>query len=253
METYDPVASEYVRHRRPDARIARAIRRALGDIRTLLNVGAGAGSYEPGDVEVIGVEPSLEMSLRRPEGMGRVVEGTAEHLPFRDASFDAAMAVLTVHHWRDPGAGLKEMVRVARERVVIFTWDPDHPGFWLVRDYLPEVLEIDRSIFPSINEVGEHLELTQTVAVPIPWDCTDGFLGAYWRRPYAYLDPDVRRAISTFSRMKDISASLARLRADLLDGAWERTNEALLSLQALDLGYRLLVARGCGGQPRSSR
>jgi SAM-dependent methyltransferase len=246
MQFYDPIASDYVRRRTADPRIAGAIRRAVGDVRTLLNVGAGAGSYEPPDLDVVGVEPSLEMSSRRAAGMAPVIQGSAERLPFGDASFDAAMAVLTAHHWQDIGAGLREMVRVARERVVLLTWDPAHAGFWLVRDYLPEVLDVDRTIFPSLHELGAHLDLTQIVDVPIPWDCTDGFLGAYWRRPHAYLEPEVRRAISTFSRLGDVSGSLARLSSELLDGNWERTNRALLSRRELDLGYRLVVARGGG-------
>jgi hypothetical protein len=150
--------------------------------------------------------------------------------------------VLTIHHWRDRGAGLRELRRVARERVVVLTWDPSHPGFWLVRDYLPEVLQADRQLFPSTDELREHLGSIDIRTVAIPHDCADGFLGAYWRRPAAYLDADIRRAISTFSRV-DAAAALARLRSDLDDGTWTRANSHLLQLQELDLGYRLVVAR----------
>jgi SAM-dependent methyltransferase len=246
MQAYDPVAAEFAGHRRPDERIARAIRGALGDARTVVNVGAGTGSYEQAGLDSVGVEPSLEMCRRRSSGKGPVVRGLAERLPFRDAAFDAAMAILTMHHWRDVGAGLREMVRVARERVVLLTWDPSHPGFWLVRDYLPQILDIDRKLFPTLDELGRWLRVIEIAAVPIPWNCVDGFLGAYWRRPKAYLDDDARRAISTFARLGDVASALARLHADLDSGAWSRANDALLSLPELDLGYRLVVARGGG-------
>jgi SAM-dependent methyltransferase len=241
--------SEYARHRRPDERIARAIRRALGDARTVVNVGAGTGSYEPADLDVLAVEPSFAMCLRRGGRKAPVVRGVAERLPFRDGAFAAAMAVLTVHHWRDVGTGLREMTRVARDRIVILTWDPSHPGFWLVRDYLPQILDVDRRLFPTLDDLAHQLSLIEVVEVPIPWDCSDGFLGAYWRRPAAYLDAEVRRAISTFSRIGEVTSALSRLRTDLDSGAWRRANQALISLPALDLGYRLVVARGggCGG------
>jgi SAM-dependent methyltransferase len=240
--SYDSIGVDYAKHRRPDPRIAAAIRDALGNAKTLLNLGAGSGSYEPGDLAVVAVEPSSEMCAQRVMGSAPVIRATAERLPFRDASFDAALAVLTLHHWRDRCAGLREMLRVARERVVLFTWDPSHPGFWLVRDYLPEVLRSDRRRFPSMDELHEHLGPIEIRPVAIPHDCEDGFLGAYWRRPEAYLDLEVRGAISTFSRI-DATAAMDRLRSDLDDGTWFRASSELLELQELDLGYRLVIAR----------
>lgn len=242
---YDSIGLTYAEYRRPDPRIAAAIRSAIGDVKTVINVGAGTGSYEPDDLAVVAVEPSSEMCSQRPMGKAEVIRATAEQLPFRDASFDAALAVLTLHHWVDVRTGLREMLRVARERVVLFTWDPSHPGFWLVRDYMPEILETDRKLFPSTDELREHLGPIEIRTVAVPHNCVDGFLGAYWRRPQAYLDADIRRAISTFSRVDAIRA-LARLRSDLDDGTWTLTNGDLLSLQELDLGYRLIIARTCG-------
>ncbi len=242
MKPYDAIAAGYARYRKPDPRIARAIRTAIGDAGTLVNIGAGAGSYEPDDMAVTAVEPSWTVLSERPGGKSLVVRAVAEHLPFDDASFDVALAVLTVHHWQDPGAGLLEMVRVARKRVVIFTWDPEHAGFWLTRDYLPEMLEADRSFFPRVSDLATLLAGARTDTIAIPADCMDGFLGAYWRRPSAYLDPDIRRAISTFSRVASVAGGLARLRSDLQDRSWQRKNAAILGLEVMDLGYRLVVA-----------
>ena len=134
------------------------------------------------------------------------------------------------------------MRRVARDRVVIFTWDPEHPGFWLVQDYLPEILAIDRPNFPSLREIDKAIGPTEVVALPIPADCSDGFLGAYWRRPEAYLDVRARGAISTFSTI-DPAAGIAQLRRDLEDGTWSARYGALLSLPELDIGYRLVIGR----------
>ena len=171
-----------------------------------------------------------------------MVRAVAERLPFRDATFDKALAVLTVHHWQDLEAGLREMIRVARQRVVLLTWNPRHAGFWLTRDYFPEMLELDRPIFPDICALEAALGGAQVHKIPIPGDCTDGLLGAYWRRPAAYLDPEVRGAISTFSRMGDPAAGLAKLQSDLQDGTWLKRNESIASCEEIDLGYRLIVA-----------
>ena len=247
MEAYDSIGGGYARHRQPDGRIARAIRAAVGDVGTLVNLGAGTGSYEPNDVAVTAVEPAWRMLTQRKGRKVPAIRAVAEYLPFRDASFDVALGVLTVHHWRDPGAGLREMVRVARERVVILTWDPEHPGFWLTRDYFPEVLAFDRSAFPSIGDFETLLGDVRVEIVPVPADCYDGFLGAYWRRPAEYLDPGVRQSISTFSRLATVAVGLARLRSDLQDGTWLKRNEAIVSCEEMDLGYRLIVARGSRG------
>ena len=250
---YDSIGIGYAKYRKPDRRIARAIRAAIGDVGTLVNVGAGPGSYEPDDVAVTAVEPSWQMLSQRKGRKAVAVRAVAEHLPFEDATFDVALAVLTVHHWQDSEAGLKEMMRVARQRVVLLTWDPQHAGFWLTRDYFPEILDLDRRIFPDIRVLEASLGGPTVHEIPIPGDCTDGFLGAYWRRPAAYLDPEVRGAISTFSRMRDLAAGLASLQSDLQDGTWLKRNGSVASRAELDLGYRLMVASCVSKRPLAPR
>jgi SAM-dependent methyltransferase len=241
MDAYDSLGVGYARQRRPDARIASVVRAALGDARSLVNVGAGAGSYEPDDVTVIAVEPSWQMLRQRAPSAGRALRAVAERLPFADSSFDAALAVLTIHHWQDTKAGVREMLRVARRRVVILTWDPAHSGFWLTRDYFPELVNQDSRLFPSLGDLAAWLGGADVTPVRIPADCADGFLGAYWKRPAAYLDPEVRCSISTFARVSDPAAGLARLQSDLWEGVWRERNQALLACEDMDLGYRLLV------------
>jgi len=241
-ELYDRIGHGYATHRRPDPRIAVAIHDALGTARTVLNVGAGAGSYEPADRDVVAVEPAALMVAQRPPGSAPAVRARAESLPFADGAFDAVMGVLTLHHWTDARHGLAECRRVARERVVLLTWDPASGDFWLVRDYFPDLLAADRPRFPPIDALLDALGGGGVRPLPIPADCVDGFLGAYWRRPAAYLDADVRRGISSFARLTDVDAPLARLRDDLASGAWRRRNGMLLDLDELDLGYRLVVA-----------
>ncbi len=242
QQLYDEIGVGYRYARRPDPRIAAEILRALGPADSVVNVGAGAGSYEPSDRFVIAVEPSLTMIRQRRPGSARAVQASATCLPFRDASFSAALAALTVHHWPDRTRGLDELARVATDRVVILTWDPATSGFWLVEDYFPEIVEIDRPNFPSLDEFRRALGRIEVSTLPIPHDCVDGFLGAYWRPPHAYLDADLRRAISTFSKIRTLEPGLARLRRDLEDGTWERRYGALLSRPEIDLGYRLVVS-----------
>ena len=242
---YDTIGLGYRNFRRPDPRIAAAILRALGDARTVVNVGAGAGSYEPADRRVVAVEPALTMIRQRPDGSAPVVQASASALPFRDGAFAAALAVLTVHHWPDRVGGLAELARVARDRVVILTWDTA-TGFWLVDDYFPALVEIDRKIFPSMAELERALGPLTVTPLPIPHDCADGFLGAYWRRPHAYLDAAVRGAISTFTKLDDPGPGLARLGRDLDDGTWRRRHAHLLDRAELDLGYRLVVSGDAG-------
>lgn len=137
---YGVIGASYSGYRQPDPRLAAAITRALGDARTVLNVGAGAGSYEPADRQVTAVEPSASMRAQRPSGLPRAVDATAEHLPFEDDSFDASMTTFSVHQWGDVGAGLREMRRVTRGPVVILTCDPTLVDrFWLT-EYAPEVI-----------------------------------------------------------------------------------------------------------------
>jgi len=241
-ELYDTIGIDYGNYRRPDPRIAAAIIGALGTADTVVNVGAGTGSYEPADRPVVAVEPSLAM-LRQRRGRSAVaVQASATHLPFRDATFAAGLAVLTVHHWPHRTRGLDELARVVQQRLVVVTWDPATAGFWLVEDYFPELMAIDRRIFPSIEEFRHAWGEVQAHPLLIPYDCTDGFLGAYWQRPSAYLDPGVRSAISTFAKLRDVEPGLSRLRSDLADGTWTRRYNYLRQQSELDLGYRLVVA-----------
>lgn len=237
---YDRIGRGYAALRRPDPRLATMIHAALDGASSVVNVGAGTGSYEPRGRRVVAVEPSPVMIVQRPAGAAPVVRACAEALPFRGASFDAALAVLTIHHWADWRAGSAELRRVAR-RIVLLTWDPGHESFWLVRDYLPHFGENDRRRFPSLDALRSALGPLDVEPVPIPSDCTDGFLGAYWRRPESYLAPAVRASISTFAD-GGAEAGLARLGVDLASGAWERRYGALRACDALDLGYRLVVA-----------
>jgi SAM-dependent methyltransferase len=246
-QLYDEIGLGYGSYRRPDPRLADSILGALGDADTVVNVGAGAGSYEPSDRRVVAVEPSLAMIRQRRAGSAPVVQASATHLPFRDAAFAAALAVLTVHHWPDRVRGLAELARVARRRVVIVTYDPAASGFWLVDDYFPEIGEIDRRIMPPMEEIRGMLGDVEVRPLPVPHDCIDGFLGAYWRRPHAYLDAGVRGAISSFSMIGDVEPGLARLRGDLEDGTWERRHGHLLRRAEADLGYRLVVANRARG------
>ncbi len=240
-ELYDSIGHGYVRLRRPDSRIAASILRALDGAASVVNVGAGAGSYEPRDRRVVAVEPSLTMIRQRPAAAAPVVRGSGTALPFRDESFDASLAVLTIHHWPDLARGLRELRRAARRRVVILTHDPAAPWFWLM-DYFPEIPERNRRILPSLETLRRELGRTQIFDVPIPHDCSDGFMGAYWRRPAAYLDAAVRSAISMFSMLRDVDSGLSRLARDLDSGEWQRRYGALLEKNELDLGYRVVVA-----------
>jgi SAM-dependent methyltransferase len=242
-QLYDTIGIGYRALRRPDPRIAAAIVNALGPAASVVNVGAGAGSYEPDDRRVVAVEPSREMIRQRPAGAAPVVQASATALPFRAGAFDATLAVLTVHHWPDRARGLAELRRVARDRVVILTWEPDAARFWLVEDYFPELVAIDRAIFPTPDEMRRTLGPIEVHPLPIPHDCTDGFLGAYWRRPHAYLEATVRGAISTFSKLGDVEPGLSRLRNDLENGTWTRRHGPLLTRSDLDLGYRLVIAQ----------
>jgi SAM-dependent methyltransferase len=243
--TYDAIGHGYRAQRRPDPRIAARIHAALGDAARVCNVGAGAGSYEPADREVIAVEPSRTMIAQRPPGTAAVVRARAEALPFADDAFDASMAVLTLHHWEDLAAGLSEMGRVAPLRVV-FTFDPLRQNdLWLARDYLPEIQELERVRSPRVEELSAMLGGAEVQAVPVPWDCIDGFQGCYWRRPERYLDPHVQASISTLARLpRDVvQRGMGRLADDLASGAWMRKHGELLELDELDLAYRLFIAR----------
>jgi SAM-dependent methyltransferase len=244
-QLYDTIGGTYTVTRRTEPRIAAQVWAALGDARTVLNVGAGTGSYEPPDRDVTAAEPSALMRAQRPAGAAPCVAAAAESLPFEDQSFDAAMAFATVHHWPDPIAGLMEMRRVAR-RVVVFTHETSDADwlarFWLTRDYLPEVAHflVGR---PSLAELAGAID-ARVEPVPIPWDCVDGFFEAYWRRPEAYLDGAVRRGMSVWTRVgTDAERRAVRsLRDDLATGRWAERNRDIIALDSAELGLRLLVA-----------
>jgi SAM-dependent methyltransferase len=244
LQLYDTIGATYPVTRRTEPRIAERIWAALGDAHTVLNVGAGTGSYEPTDRQVTSIEPSGLMRAQRPPGAAPCLAAVAERLPFADQSFDAAMAVCTLHHWRNPSGGLLEMQRVAR-RVVVFLFDTSDPTqFWLTRDYLPEFADLPGrhalASLPGLAEViGGRLD-----PVPIPWDCVDGFFEAHWRRPEAYLSEEVRRGVSVWDAVgPDVERrTVNALRDDLESGRWAERNRELLDLDVLDLGARLLIA-----------
>jgi SAM-dependent methyltransferase len=239
--TYDSIGVNYDQLRRPDPRFAQVICDALGPARTVLNVGAGTGSYEPTDRMVTAVEPSLEMIRKRSAGAAPAIQASAGDLPFEDKSFDAAMAILTIHHWPDKEAGLREMRRVTRGRIVLLTYDPEHRP-WLT-DYLPELVALDEAHMPPISAYEKWLGPVQVTPVPVPPDCSDGFLYAYWRRPAAYLDPHIRSGSSSFWALGNAAdAGLAKLQQDLENGAWERRYGDLLARDSYDAGYRLVVS-----------
>jgi len=237
---YDSIGVNYSQLRRPDPRIANTIKLAFEDARSILNVGAGTGSYEPTDREVIAVEPSLEMIRKRSSSAAEAIQASADKLPFEDDHFEASMAILTVHHWPDKEAGLREMRRVTRGRIVLLTFDPAYRP-WLT-DYLPELAILDEAQMPAMSDYRRWLGTAQITPVPVPEDCSDGFLYAYWRRPEAYLDAHVRSGSSSFWAISNVDAGLRKLRQDLESGEWGRRYAELLSLDEYDAGYRLVVA-----------
>jgi SAM-dependent methyltransferase len=245
-ERYDDIGRSYARHRRPDPRIARQINDALGDADRVVDVGAGAGSYEPSDRRVVAVDPSPVMIAQRSMGAGPVVRGVAEDLPFPAGSFDAALAILSLHHWSDKARGLAQLRRVAKRRIVLCFDAALERTFWLVRDYLPEIAALDYGPDLSPEQVADALDADRVDVVPVPWDCRDGFLCAYWRRPDAYLDASVRSCISGLARLDPSVArrGIDRLRTDLRTGRWATRHANLLERSDMDLGYRLVIATG---------
>jgi SAM-dependent methyltransferase len=242
---YDTIGLRYARYRRPDPRIAAQIDRVLGAADLVVNVGAGSGSYETGERNYVAVEPSEVMLAQRPMWGASAVRAVAEHLPFARRSFDAATAILTVHHWSDAVAGVGELRRVTRGRVIVLCWDAEHFArtFWLVQDYLPEAIEHEKNLltYPTLREM-----LAPCVVEPVlvPYDCTDGFFAAYWRRPEMYLDPDARATISSLALLDGavVERMATRLRADLRSGAWRHRHGQLLAQDTYDAGYRLIIS-----------
>jgi SAM-dependent methyltransferase len=243
---YGAIGTSYSRYRRPDPRIEARISQALGAARTVLNVGAGAGSYEPADRQVTPVEPSESMRAQRPAGLAPAVDAVAEDLPFPDGAFDAAMTTFSVHQWGDLRAGLREVRRVTRGPVVILTGDPERlRRFWLT-EYAPEVIETEARRYPTVQAIAEALGVPVTVdVIPVPLDCSDGFNEAYYGRPEALLDPGARLSNSAWSFVGDeVHERFARdLARDLADGTWDRRHGHLRSQPAFDGSLILVTAR----------
>jgi SAM-dependent methyltransferase len=241
-QLYDRIGQGYVSRRRADHRIAAPVHAALGDARSVLNVGAGAGAYEPRDRSVLAVEPAAQMRAQRPPGAAACLDATAEDLPVPDASFDAVLAIYTDFHWADVPRGIAEMVRVSRDRVVLLTVDRAvAERYWLTRDYLPGA----DGLFGQLARVTAELPGAEIERVAIPHDCRDGFVHAWWRRPGELLRPEIRATMALFDRLPPatVQAGLARLGSDLDSGAWRRRNHDLLGLDSLDLGHRLVIRR----------
>lgn len=244
--SYDRVGLGYKCFRKSDPRIAARITAALGDSQTVVNVGAGTGSYEPADRVVLAAEPSKEMARQRLADAAPCIRAAAECLPLFDQSFDAAMGILTIHHWSDPVRGLRELVRVAR-RIVLLAYEPTvHRAFWLWQEYFPAAGSASAASELPVEQVAEVIGADRVEPVLVPHDCSDGFGPAYWRRPAAYLNSDVRSCISGLARLRreDLQPGLEHLRQDLDTGAWQNRHQDLLELDALDAGLRLIVREG---------
>jgi SAM-dependent methyltransferase len=242
---YDRIGLRYSAVRRADPRFERAIWDALGDARSVLNIGAGAGSYEPRDREVIAVEPSPVMIAQRAPECAPAIQGVAESIPLGASSIYATMGVFTMQHWDDVDRGLAELLRVTRKRIVLLTLDVDVTAqMWLCRDYLPEITEHDRQTFPTIAHLRATLPGALVEPIPVPADCTDMFCVALWSRPEAHLDPDVRRASSIWHLLEPsiVDRGLERLRQDLDSGRWDERHGRLRTQATLDVGLRLVTA-----------
>jgi SAM-dependent methyltransferase len=244
---YDQHGHAYSIYRRPDPQIASYIHAALGDARIVANVGAGTGSYEPDDRYVLAFEPSQVMRAQRSAELTPAIAAHAESLPLDDDSVDAAMAILTVHHWTDPVAGLRQLRRIARGAVAVLTVDVTMlPRYWLVAEYVPEVIDIDKQCFPAIELITESLGGTSSVeSVPIPSDCTDGFVEAYWARPEAFLDDHIRAVQGTWKGLPPgvESRAISMLAADLASGRWDERHGHLRRQTFWDAGLVLVVSR----------
>jgi SAM-dependent methyltransferase len=242
---YDRIGRGYATKRVPEPTWITQIHGALGDVATVLNVGAGSGNYEPADRDVIALEPSIQMLEQRADAHP-AVQGVAEQLPFPDGSFDAALAVLTVHHWADRAAGLRELRRVSGRQVLVVYEPLVAHRFWLV-DYFPEVLDAPAETnAPTPDDIGAHLDIIDVQTMWIPLDCSDGVAAAYWRRPEAYLDPEVQRSMSILALLPEdaLARGVDQLASDLQDGTWMARHSHLLEQDRADYGYRLVVAVG---------
>ena len=254
---YEVGGRGYATQRLTDPRIAALVHAALSDARTIVNVGAGAGSYEPTDRMVTAVEPSAAMRSQRPGHLSIAIDATAEDLPFADDSFDAAMATITVHQWTDADAGLRELRRVSRGPVVILTFDGDALDLLWLAEYAPELIAAERGRYPAVDHVLEVLGGTGTVVpVPVPIDCVDGFTEAFYGRPERFLDPAVRASQSAWGFVDAAATERAvdRLARDLDSGAWDIRYGHLRTQPEFVGSLRLIVAHPAPGAPiRSSR
>lgn len=240
---YDDIGKGYAVTRCTDPKIAEQLYSELQGATRIVNIGAGTGSYEPEDVELVAVEPSSEMISQRKPGSHKVEKASAEKLPFKNNSFSHAMTVNSMHHWEDRELAFSEINRVATERFVAITWDPNSTPFWLTRDYFPEIYEMDKRIFPRLEELNKYFDEFEVKPLRIPSDCEDGLLAAFWKRPEAYLDSQIRQSMSPFSKIKNLSLGLKRLEDDLVSGAWAENNHAILGLSFLDVGYKVISSR----------
>lgn len=243
---YDAIGHGYAAGRRTEPRIAARIHGALGDARTVVDVGAGTGSYEPGDRGVVAVEPSSVMIAQRPAGAAPVVQGVAEALPLADGAVDAAMAVLTVHHWSDLAAGLRELARVARRQVILLFDAAEVRRLWFAEAFAEALDAPAERGAPGPDAVADVLDVRAVEVVPVPFDCVDGFAGAFWGRPEAYLAPLVQANQSWLARLEPSERDrlVDRLADDLASGRWDARHGHLRQLDELDVGYRLVVAEG---------
>ena len=245
---YEAIGHNYSHFRREDPRFRERIRASLGDARSVVNVGAGTGSYEPRDLHVVAIEPSDVMAAQRPRGLAPAIRATADAIPLRDKSVDAAMAILSLHHWDDSRErGVRELVRVARDRVVILTYDAQVSGaMWLMSHYLPEIADLDRASFAAPGQIASWLGgAVEIETVLMPCDTPDWMLGSYWAHPERVLDASARSATSAFARLSPevVERVVRAVGRDLQNGTWDERYGGLRELKELDVGLRLIVAR----------
>ncbi len=238
---YNKIGNKYSVRRCTDPKIESQIHKELLNSTMILNIGAGTGSYEPIDKKLVAVEPSIEMIRQRSEKSHPVKQAKADFLPFSDKYFSHTMTILSMHHWEKREKAYLEIKRVTRDKFIAITWFPELASFWLTKDYFPEIYEIDTKIFPSINELNKHFNNIEIKPLLIPDDCRDGFLACFWKRPEAYLDSNVRLAMSTFSKIKYLDDGLNRLKNDIESGLWHKKNIDLLNSSYLDVGYRIIT------------
>ena len=240
---YDDIGVNYSVTRCTDPEIAEQLYSKLQGATRIINIGAGTGSYEPENIELVAVEPSSKMISQRKNGSHRVEQAFAEKLPFENHSFSHAMTVNSMHHWKNRALAFDEINRIATDKFVAISWDPESDPFWLTRDYFPEIYEMDKGIFPGMEELNEHFSEVVITPLKIPADCKDGLLAAFWKRPEAYLSEKVRQSTSPFSKIKNLAEGLRKLEDDIASGAWTNNNHAILNSTSLDVGYRLISAR----------